>query len=150
MPHVDVPDKHFGVALGEARTVRTATKGARGTQDRTSEMVTFEDGIRTRGAGRGRAAVPRLFTLARRGAIGGTSGSRPPRSPFVPTFPKKVTVGGWRWGTWWEISKGTRGAMTGAHLGDRGACRRRSCSATAAPREGGRRRGHGNGRHHPR
>ena len=57
MPHVDVPDKHFGVALGEARTLRTATKGAPGTQDRTSEMATFEDDIRTRGAGRGRAAV---------------------------------------------------------------------------------------------
>ena len=40
--------------------------------------------------------------------------------------------------------------MTGAHLGGRGAGRRRSCSATAAPREGGRRRGHGDGRHHPR
>ena len=40
--------------------------------------------------------------------------------------------------------------MTGAHLGDRGACRRRSRSATAAPREGGRRRGHADGRHHPR
>ena len=40
--------------------------------------------------------------------------------------------------------------MTGAHLGGRGACRRRSCSATAAPREGGRRCGHGDGRHHPR
>ena len=48
------------------------------------------------------------------------------------------------------MSQGTRGTMTGAHLGDRGACRRRSCSATAAPREGGRRRGHGDGRHHPR
>ena len=31
--------------------------------------------------------------------------------------------------------------MTDAHLGDRGACRRRSYSATAAPREGSRRRG---------
>ena len=40
--------------------------------------------------------------------------------------------------------------MTGAHLGGRGAGRRRSCSATAAPREGARRRGHGDGRHHPR
>ena len=40
--------------------------------------------------------------------------------------------------------------MTGAHLGGRGACRRRSRSATAAPREGGRRRGHADGRHHPR
>ena len=39
--------------------------------------------------------------------------------------------------------------MTGAHLGGRGAGRRRSCSATAAPREGARRRGHGDGRHHP-
>ena len=97
-----------------------------------------------------RAAVgPRLFTLARRGAIGGTSGSRPPREYYVQTEPK-VTIGGWRWGTWWEMSQGTRGTMTGAHLGGRGACRRRSCSATAAPREGGRRRGHGDGRHHPR
>ena len=40
--------------------------------------------------------------------------------------------------------------MTGAHLGGRGAGRRRSCSATAAPREGARRRGHGDGRHRPR
>ena len=40
--------------------------------------------------------------------------------------------------------------MTGAHLGGRGAGRRRSCSATAAPREGARRRGHADGRHHPR
>ena len=40
--------------------------------------------------------------------------------------------------------------MAGAHLGGRGAGRRRSCSATAAPREGGRRRGHADGRHHPR
>ena len=39
--------------------------------------------------------------------------------------------------------------MTGAHLGGRGACRRRSCSATAAPREGARRRGHADARHHP-
>ena len=39
--------------------------------------------------------------------------------------------------------------MTGAYLGGRGARRRRSCSATAAPREGGRRRGHRDGRHHP-
>ena len=62
----------------------------------------------------------------------------------------KVTIRCWRLGTRWEMSRGTRGTMTGAHLGDRGACRRRSCSATAAPREGGRRRGHGDGRHHPR
>ena len=40
--------------------------------------------------------------------------------------------------------------MAGAHLGGRGAGRRRSCSATAAPREGARRRGHADGRHHPR
>ena len=90
-----------------------------------------------------------FFALARRGAIGGTSGSRPPRSTYVGALPK-VAIRGWRWGTWWEMSQGTRGTMTGAHLGDRGACRRRSCSATAAPREGGRRRGHGDGRHHPR
>ena len=90
-----------------------------------------------------------LFTLARCGAIGGTSGSRPPRSPCFPILPK-VTIRGWRWGTWWQMPQGTRGTMTGAHLGDRGACRRRSCSASAAPREGGRRRGHADGRHHPR
>ena len=47
-------------------------------------------------------------------------------------------------------SQGTRGTMTGAHLGGRGAYRRRSCSATAAPREGGRRRSRRDGRHHPR
>ena len=48
------------------------------------------------------------------------------------------------------MSKGTRRPMTGAHLGGRGVCRRRSCSAIAAPREVGRRGGHGDGRHHPR
>ena len=40
--------------------------------------------------------------------------------------------------------------MTGAHLGGHGAGRRRSCSATAAPRESAGRRGHADGRHHPR
>jgi len=40
--------------------------------------------------------------------------------------------------------------MTKPHLDGRGARRRRSCSATAALREGGKRRGHGGGRHHPR
>ena len=41
--------------------------------------------------------------------------------------------------------------MTGAHLGGRGAGRRRGSAAIAAPREGGRRRrGHRDGRHHPR
>ena len=38
--------------------------------------------------------------------------------------------------------------MTGAHLGGRGARRRRSYSATAAPRVVGERRGHSDGRHH--
>ena len=104
--------------------------------------MAFEQGARG-------AVGDRLFTLARRGAIGGTSGSRPPRSPCAGVLPK-VAVGGWRWGTWWEMSKLTRGTMTGAHLGGRGAGRRRSCSATAAPREGARRRGHADGRHHPR
>ena len=109
---------------------------------RTCEQMTFQQGARV-------ALGSRLVEVARRGAIGGTSGSRPPRSPFGPTLPK-VTIGGWRWGIWWEMSQGTRGTMTGAHLGDRGAGRRRSCSATAAPQEGARRRGHGDGRHHPR
>jgi hypothetical protein len=104
--------------------------------------MAFEQGARA-------AVGARLFALARRGAIGGTSGSRPPRSPYVGVLPK-VAVGGWRWGKWWEMSKGPRGTMAGAHLGGRGAGRRRSCSATAAPREGGRRRGHADGRHHPR
>ena len=38
--------------------------------------------------------------------------------------------------------------MTGAHLGGRGARRRRSYSATAAQSVVGGRRGHGDGRHH--
>ena len=87
--------------------------------------MAFEQGARV-------AVGSRLFTLARRGAIGGPSGSRPPRSPYVGVLPK-VAVGGWRWGKWWEMSKGTRGTMTGAHLGGRGAGRRCSCSATGPP-----------------
>ena len=38
--------------------------------------------------------------------------------------------------------------MTGAHLGGRGAGRRRGSASIAAPREVGGRRGHGDGRHH--
>ena len=77
MPHVDVPDKHFvGVALGEARTLRTATKGALGTQDQTSEMATCEDGIRARGAGRGRAAV--IYARKTRGNRGNIAIAPPP------------------------------------------------------------------------
>ena len=38
--------------------------------------------------------------------------------------------------------------MTGAHLVGRGVGRRRGSAAIAAPREGGRRSGHGDGRHH--
>ena len=69
----------LGVALGEAATLRTATKeGAPGTKDRTSEiiMATCEekDGTPTRGAGRGRGVV---IALARRGAIGGGIGIAP-------------------------------------------------------------------------
>ena len=73
-----------------------------------------------------------LFALARRGAIGGMSGSRSPRTPYANALPE-VAIGGWRWGAWWEMPKGTRETMTGAHLGSRGAGRRRSYSATAAP-----------------
>ena len=62
----------------------------------------------------------------------------------------KVAIGGWRWGTWLEISKGTRETMTGAHLGGRGARRRRNYSAIAPPRGVGGRHGHGDGRDHPR
>ena len=51
VPHVDVPDKHFGVALGEARTLRTATKEHVEHRIGTSEMATCEDDIPTRGAG---------------------------------------------------------------------------------------------------
>ena len=147
MPHVDVPDKHFGVALGEARTLRTATKGAPGTQDRTSEMATCEDGIPTRGAGSGRG--PCYLRSQDAGQSGEHRDRAPPGVRVFHILPK-VAVGGWRWGKWWEMSKGTRGTMAGAHLGGRGAGRRRSCSATAAPREGARRRGHADGRHHPR
>ena len=89
-----------------------------------------------------------LFTLARRGAIGGTSGSRPPRSPCFPILPE-VTIRGWRWGTWWEMSQGTRETMIGAHLGGRGACRRRSSTKIAPPRRVCRRGIHGGGRHLP-
>ena len=60
----------------------------------------------------------------------------------------KVTISGWRWGTWWQMSKGTRETMTGAHLGGRGAGRRRGNTAEIATRGIGRRRGHGDGRHH--
>ena len=38
--------------------------------------------------------------------------------------------------------------MTGAHLGGRGACRRRGSAAIAATRGVGGRRSHGDGRHH--
>ena len=81
------------------------------------------------------------------GQSGGHRDRAPPRSPFVPTLPK-VAIGGWSWGTWWEMSRGTRRQMTGAHLGGLGAGRRRGSAAIAAPREGGRRSGHGDGRHH--
>ena len=70
------------------------------------------------------------------------------RSPWwcimVRVLPK-VTISGWRWGTWLEISKGTRETVTGAHLGGRGARRRRSYSAIAThpPRGVDGRRGHG-------
>ena len=40
--------------------------------------------------------------------------------------------------------------MTGAHLGGRGAGRQRGNTAEIAPRVVGRRRGHRDGRHHPR
>ena len=147
MPHVDVLYKHFGVALGEARTFRTATKGAPGTQDRTSEMATRKDGIRTRGAGRVRGLC---FCARKTRGNRGNIGIAPPLESVCPNFAQSD---GWRLALGHMVGNVTgneRGAMTGAHLGDRGACRRRSCSATAAPREGARRRGHGDGRHHPR
>ena len=48
--------------------------------------MAFEQGARG-------AVGDRLFTLARRGAIGGTSGSRPPRTPVANALPK-VTIRG--------------------------------------------------------
>ena len=58
MPHVDVPDKHFGVALGEARTLRTATKEHVEHRIERQKLATCgDDTIPTRAAGRGRAAV---------------------------------------------------------------------------------------------
>ena len=146
MPHVDVPDKHFGVALGEARTLRTATKGALGTQDQTSEMATCEDGIRTRGVGSGREVVIRARkTRGNRGHVG----IAPPPESVCPNFAQSDD---WRLTLGHMVGnvKGNEGKMTGAHLGDHGACRQRSCSATAAPCEVARRRGHGDERHHPR
>ena len=52
MPHVDVPEKHFGVALGEARILRTATKEHLEHRIDRQKLATCEDGIPTRGAGR--------------------------------------------------------------------------------------------------
>ena len=90
VPHVDVPDKHFGVALGEARTLRTATKEHLEHRIGTSEMATCEDGIRTRGAGRSRGSVIRARkTRGNRGNIG----IAPPPESVCPTFAQS---GGWR------------------------------------------------------
>ena len=85
------------------------------------------------------------------------------RTPDTPEVRSKVTRRGGRSTAWEEFMKmmkeptrntqQTRQTMClppNRHLGDRGACRRRSCSASVAPREGGRRRGHADGRHHPR
>ena len=133
MPHVDVdvPDKHFGMALGEARTLRTATKKHLEHRIERQKLATREDGIPTRGAGSARG----VFFCARKtwGRRGHVGIAPPLRRLYVPTFPK-VAIGGWRWGAWWEMPKGMRETMTGAHLGGRGARRRRSCSAIAAPR----------------
>ena len=90
MPHVDVPDKHFGVALGEARTLRTATEEHLEHRIGTSEIATCEDRIPTRGAGRGRGAV--IYARKTRGNRGNI-GIAPPRTPVVNALPK-VTVGG--------------------------------------------------------
>ena len=71
MPHVDVPDKHFGVALGEARTLRTATKEHLEHRIERENLETCEDIIRARGAGHGRGAVMHARkTRGNRGNIG--------------------------------------------------------------------------------
>ena len=48
------------------------------------------------------------------------------------------------------MSQGTRRPMTKPHLGGRGAGRQLGYTKIAAPRGVDRRRGHGDGRHHPR
>ena len=109
--HVDVPDKHFGVALGEARTLTTATKGALGTQDRTSEMATCEDGLRTRGAGGVREVC---FVARKTRGNRGNIGIAPPPDPICPKFAQS---GGWRL---------TLGNMVGNVTGNEGNDDRRS------------------------
>ena len=85
VPHVDVPDKHFGVALGEVRTLRSATKEHLEYRSERQKWqrakMTFQQGARA-------AVGARLFALARRGAIGRTSGSRAPRTTVVGVLPK--------------------------------------------------------------
>ena len=63
MPHVDVPDKHFGVALGEARTLRTA-KGAPGTQDWNVRNGNVRRWHSNKGRGPWRAAIKRTIVAA--------------------------------------------------------------------------------------
>ena len=145
MPHVDVPDKHFGVALGEARTLRTATKGHLEHRTERQKLATCEDGIPTRGAGRVRGVCfCARKTWGRRGHV---RIAPPPRSKYVSVL-SKVAISGWRWGAWWKVSKGTRRPMTKPHLSGRGAGRRRGSTKIAAPSGVGGRRGHGDGRHH--
>ena len=113
VPHVDVPDKHFGVALGETRTLRTATKEHLGHRIGTSEMATREDDIPTRGAGRGRAAV--IYARKTRGNRGNIGIARPPGS-VCPNFAQSDV---WRLALGHMVGnvKGNEGKTTGAHLG---------------------------------
>ena len=95
-----------------------------------------------------RAAVgARLFDARKTRGNRGNIGIAPPPESVCPHFAQSD---GWRLTLGHMVGnvKGNEGTMTGAHLGGRGAGRRRGSAAIAAPREVGRRRGHGDGRHH--
>ena len=144
MPHVDVPDQQVGVALGEARILRTATKEHLDHRIKRQKLVTCEDGIRTRGAGRVRGpCFCARKTWGRRGHIG----IAPPPDPICQRFAQSD---GWRL---------MLGHMVGNVKGNEGNDDRRSprrswCGSTTQlqrdrrTRVVGGRRGHGDGRPH--
>ena len=154
MPHVDVPDKHVGVALGEATTLRTATKEhlEHRTQDRTPEIGNVRRWHSNKGRGEREGGV--FLRSQDVGASGACRDRAPPgtdMSTLCPTW-RFLAVDVGCWGTWWEMPKGTRETMTGAHLGGRGAGagRRRTTplQRDRRTRVVGGRLGHGDGRHH--
>ena len=144
MPHVDVPDKHFGVALGEARTLRTATKEHLEHRIERQKLATCEDDIPTRGAGSVRGPY---FCARKTRSNRGNIGIAPPPESACPNFAQS---GDWRLAL---------GHMVGNVTGNEGNNDRRSprrswCGSTTQlqcdrrTRVVGGRRSHGDGRHH--